>query len=67
MYVGYSRVLRIAEEVSFRSSTFVGLATVQGIDLQFSAIEAHKAIGPGERYNAPCEGFVASYVTYIRR
>lgn len=52
-YVGYPNRIRLDQEMSFISEEFRAEAQLQGIELQFSGIEGHNAIGSGETYNHP--------------
>lgn len=53
LYVGYAQVIHLGQEASFQSSVFNYHAAANCIELQFSGIESHNSIGPGERYHAP--------------
>lgn len=55
MYLGLPNVVRVDQEASFNSDKFMSLAEAHGINLQFSGVESHNALGKGERYHAPLQ------------
>ena len=53
VHVGFPEIIRLDRESSFTSDQFRKNAKTVGVDLQFSGIESHNAIGQGERYHRP--------------
>ena len=51
VYTGFPEIIRLDRESSFVSDKFRNNAKDNGVDLQFSGIESHNAIGQGERYH----------------
>lgn len=50
---GYPTRIRLDQERSFLSGEFRAEAQFKGVELQFSGIESHKAIRPGEAFHYP--------------
>lgn len=52
-YIGYPDKMRLDQDSVFTSEQFRTLAVSAGIELQYSGVESHNALGAGERYHAP--------------
>lgn len=51
VYTGFPEIVRLDRQSGFTSDNFRNYAKDVGVTLQFSGIESHNAIGPGERYH----------------
>jgi len=53
VYTGFPEIVRLDRQSGFTADEFRNYAKNVGVNLQFSGIESHNAIGSGERYHMP--------------
>ena len=53
VYTGFPENIRLDRQSGFTADEFRNYAKNVGINLQFSGIESHNALGSGERYHMP--------------
>lgn len=58
VYIGHPNRIRSDRENGVNSALFHGLITTNRKELQISPVEAHSAIGTGERYHAPASNIL---------
>ena len=53
IYIGFPEKLRVDQGSAFTSVRWTRLCDMVGTEIQLSGVEAHNALGSGERYHAP--------------
>ena len=53
LYTGYPKKIRVDQGSCFTSIRWQRLSEMVGTQMQFSGVESHHSLGPGERYHEP--------------